>query len=79
MGNCAILKPSEIAPYTSRVVADIIQKHFDPAYITVVGVETSQQLLAEKLDHIFLLVAQRLAKCHGAAKKFNTSYSWAGW
>ncbi len=54
-GNCAILKPSELAPHTSRIVCEIILKHFDPAYIAVVegGVETSQQLLAEKFDHIF--------------------------
>lgn len=50
-GNCAILKPSEIAPYTSHVLADIIQKYFEPAYIAVIegGIETSQQLLAEKV------------------------------
>ena len=54
-GNCAILKPSELAPHTSRIVCEIILKHFDPAYIAVVegGVETSQQLLALKFDHIF--------------------------
>jgi acyl-CoA reductase-like NAD-dependent aldehyde dehydrogenase len=54
-GNCAVLKPSEIAANTSRVITDIIQKTFDPAYIAVVegGVETSQQLLEEKFDHIF--------------------------
>ncbi len=54
-GNCAIIKPSELAPHTSRVLAEIITKHFDPAYIAVLegGVETSQQLLAEKFDHIF--------------------------
>lgn len=54
-GNCAILKPSELAPHTSRVLAAIIRKSFDPTYITALegGVETSQQLLAEKFDHIF--------------------------
>ncbi len=54
-GNCAILKPSEIAPQTSQVVAELIQATFDPSYITVVegGVETSQALLAEPYDHIF--------------------------
>ncbi len=54
-GNCAVLKPSELASHTSSVVAEIIQKHFDPAYIAVVegGVEISKQLLAEKFDHIF--------------------------
>ncbi len=54
-GNCAILKPSELAPHTSRIVCEMLLKHFDQAYIAVVegGVETSQQLLAEKFDHIF--------------------------
>lgn len=54
-GNCAVLKPSEIAAGTSLAVTDLIQKTFDPAYIAVVegGVETAQQLLAEKFDRIF--------------------------
>ncbi|PIG91941.1 aldehyde dehydrogenase [Gloeocapsopsis sp. IPPAS B-1203] len=54
-GNCAILKPSEIAPNTSKVVSQIIQKYFDSAYIAVIegGIDTSKQLLAEKFDHIF--------------------------
>ncbi|HLO50499.1 MAG TPA: aldehyde dehydrogenase [Kamptonema sp.] len=54
-GNCAVLKPSEIAANTSQVVAEMINKNFDPAYIVAVegGVEISQQLLAEKFDHIF--------------------------
>lgn len=54
-GNCAVIKPSELAANTSRVVREIIEKIFEPAYIAVVegGVETSQQLLAEKFDHIF--------------------------
>ncbi len=54
-GNCAILKPSENAPHTSRILAKILPQYFDPAYIAVLegGVETSQQLLAQKFDHIF--------------------------
>jgi len=53
-GNCAIVKPSELAQHTSSIVAEILQKNFDPAYISVVegGVEISQQLLKEKFDHI---------------------------
>jgi acyl-CoA reductase-like NAD-dependent aldehyde dehydrogenase len=63
-GNCAVLKPSEIAANTSRVIADIIQKTFDPAYIAVVegGVETSQQLLEEKFDHIFFTGGTAIGK-----------------
>ncbi|PSB57079.1 aldehyde dehydrogenase [Chamaesiphon polymorphus] len=54
-GNCALLKPSEHAPHTSRVVAELIAETFDPRYIAVAegDASVSQQLLAEKFDHIF--------------------------
>jgi aldehyde dehydrogenase (NAD+) len=54
-GNCAIVKPSELAVNTSKVIAKIIQMAFDPEYIAVVegDAATSQALLAEKFDHIF--------------------------
>jgi aldehyde dehydrogenase (NAD+) len=54
-GNCAILKPSELASQTSRVVTELINQTFDPNYIVAIegGVEVSQQLLAEKFDRIF--------------------------
>ncbi len=54
-GNCAILKPSEHAPHTAGLVADLIRSVFDNNYVAVVegDAEVSQQLLAEKFDHIF--------------------------
>jgi aldehyde dehydrogenase (NAD+) len=54
-GNCAILKPSEHAPQTSKVVSELIQATFSPDYIAVCpgDVEVCKQLLAEKFDHIF--------------------------
>ena len=54
-GNCAILKPSEISANTSYLLAEIILKYFNPEFVAVVegGVDTSQQLLEEKFDHIF--------------------------
>ncbi|MEG3939255.1 MULTISPECIES: aldehyde dehydrogenase [unclassified Microcoleus] len=63
-GNCAILKPSEIASHTSEVVADMISKTFDPAYVAAVegGVEISKQLLAEKFDHIFFTGGTKIGK-----------------
>jgi aldehyde dehydrogenase (NAD+) len=68
-GNCAILKPSEIAPQTSRVIAELIQSTFDPAYVAVVegGVESSQALLAEKFDHIFFTGSTHVGKIVMAA------------
>ena len=67
-GNCAILKPSEVAPHTSELLAELIENSFDPAYIAVVegGIETSQQLLAEKfaekLDSIFFTGSPQIGK-----------------
>jgi aldehyde dehydrogenase (NAD+) len=63
-GNCAILKPSELAPRTSRLVSEMIEKHFDPSYIAVLegGVETSGALLAEKFDHIFFTGGRAVGK-----------------
>ncbi|MBF2066933.1 MAG: aldehyde dehydrogenase [Calothrix sp. C42_A2020_038] len=54
-GNCAIIKPSEIAANTSHVINKVISNIFPSEYITVVegGVETTQELLQEKFDHIF--------------------------
>jgi len=63
-GNCAILKPSEISPHTSSIITKICQKTFAPAYISVVegGVETSQQLLQQKFDHIFFTGSTAIGK-----------------
>ncbi|NJR16963.1 MAG: aldehyde dehydrogenase [Calothrix sp. CSU_2_0] len=54
-GNCAVVKPSEFAPHTSNLIAEIISKNFPPEYISVVegDVEVSKQLLQEKFDRIF--------------------------
>jgi aldehyde dehydrogenase (NAD+) len=54
-GNCAIVKPSEYAPHTSRVITGLLRDNFDESFITVVegGIETSQKLLEEKYDYIF--------------------------
>ena len=54
-GNCAMLKPSEIAPHTSAVVARLIKDTFAPEYICIQegGVDVAQELLSLKFDHIF--------------------------
>jgi aldehyde dehydrogenase (NAD+) len=54
-GNCAVLKPSEIAPATSAVTARIVKDHFDPAFVTAIegGPAETQALLAEQFDYIF--------------------------
>lgn len=54
-GNCAIIKPSELAPNVSRLIADMVQNTYEPDYIAVVegDKEISQQLLEEHFDYIF--------------------------
>ncbi|MBW4466137.1 MAG: aldehyde dehydrogenase [Pegethrix bostrychoides GSE-TBD4-15B] len=68
-GNCALLKPSELAPQTSRVIAQLIRATFDPAYIAVAegGLEVSQALLAEKFDHIFFTGGTQIGRVVMAA------------
>lgn len=54
-GNCAIIKPSELTPKTSEVLATLINEHFPEEYISVAlgGVEVSTALLNENVDYIF--------------------------
>lgn len=54
-GNCAVLKPSEVAASSAQLIARIIAESFDPGFVTVVagGQESAQSLLAERFDAIF--------------------------
>jgi aldehyde dehydrogenase (NAD+) len=54
-GNCTVIKPSEFAPYTSSVMAEMITESFDPSFITVVtgDAQVASELLNEKFDYIF--------------------------
>ncbi|NUM36916.1 MAG: aldehyde dehydrogenase family protein [Candidatus Brocadiae bacterium] len=54
-GNCSILKPSEIAPHTSALVASLIPQYFAPEFISVVegGVAETKELLSFAFDFIF--------------------------
>lgn len=54
-GNTVLLKPSELAPTSSRLMAELLPQYLDPAAVRVVegGVEETTELLAERFDHIF--------------------------
>jgi len=54
-GNCAVLKPSEVAPNVSALIAKWIPKYLDRKAVQVVegGVPETTALLQEKWDHIF--------------------------
>jgi aldehyde dehydrogenase (NAD+) len=54
-GNCAVLKPSELAPHTSSLVFRIFENHFDRRFIAVSegGRDAAEELLNIRFDHIF--------------------------
>ena len=54
-GNCAVLKPSEVAPASSAALAEWVPKYLDEDAIRVVegGVPETQALLEQRFDHIF--------------------------
>ncbi len=54
-GNCAIVKPSELAPASAGIIARIIEDTFPVDYVATIegGPETAQELLRNKFDHIF--------------------------
>jgi aldehyde dehydrogenase (NAD+) len=54
-GNCAILKPSEHAPKTAALLADLIERLYDEREVTVVqgGPDVAQALTATPFDHIY--------------------------
>lgn len=63
-GNCTVIKPSEIAQHTSRLLHSIISQNFDEGYLKVVkgDAETTQGLLNETLDYIFFTGSTRVGK-----------------
>ncbi|MGZ8735176.1 MAG: aldehyde dehydrogenase family protein, partial [Acidimicrobiia bacterium] len=54
-GNAAVIKPSELAPASSRVLARLVAEYLDPECVAVAegGVAETTALLAERWDHIF--------------------------
>lgn len=74
-GNTIVLKPSELTPHTSQLVAQIISELFNPKYIAVVqgDVEQSQKLLSLKWDYIFFTGSPKVGQIvYEAASKFLT-------
>lgn len=54
-GNCAVLKPSELTPWTSMVITKMITEIFHPRYIRCIegGIKTNQALLDVPFKYIF--------------------------
>lgn len=54
-GNCAVVKPSEITPACSALLARLLPRYLDPGAVAVVegGAEASLGLLGQGVDHCF--------------------------
>ncbi|WP_328318635.1 aldehyde dehydrogenase family protein [Streptomyces sp. NBC_00388] len=54
-GNCVVAKPSEVAPATSRAVAELLPRYLDRDAVAVIegAVPETTALLEEHFDHIF--------------------------
>lgn len=63
-GNTVVLKPSEHAPKTAALLAELIAKAFDPQHVTVVngGASTAKELLDHRWDHIIFTGSTHVGK-----------------
>lgn len=54
-GNCVVLKPSEVAAATSKLMAELVPRYLDERAVRVVegAVEETTELLRQRFDHIF--------------------------
>ena len=68
-GNAVLLKPSELAPATSAVLARWLPRYLDPGAVAVVegGHEVAAALLEQRYDHVFYTGGERVARVVAAA------------
>ena len=74
-GNTAILKPSEFAKETEKVLLKLINDHFDEAYLKVFAgeKEVTSELLSLPFDHIFFTGSTKVGQIvYEAAAKHLT-------
>ena len=74
-GNVAIIKPSELAPASSRLICVLLPRYLDAkCYQVVVGdAHLSQRLLQHKFDYIFFTGSDRIGRSvHQAAARTLT-------
>ena len=63
-GNTAVIKPSELTPVTSSLIAKIIKNVFSEEHVTVIegGIPIAQELLQQKWDYIFFTGSSKVGK-----------------
>ncbi|XP_025196588.1 aldehyde dehydrogenase, dimeric NADP-preferring isoform X1 [Melanaphis sacchari] len=68
-GNSVVIKPSEIAPATAKLIAELVPKYLNRDAFPVVlgGVEETTQLLKQRFDYIFYTGSTSVGKIVRAA------------
>jgi len=63
-GNCVTVKPSELAPATSRLIETMLGKAFAPGHVTTVqgGAEVAEGLLEQRYDMLFFTGSGRVGR-----------------
>lgn len=63
-GNCAVIKPSELAPATSALLAQWVPRYVDPQAVRVIegDATTTQELLAAGFDHALFTGGTEIGK-----------------
>lgn len=63
-GNCAVIKPSELSPNTSAIIAELVGKYLDKEAFLVVegGVEETTAVLKQQFDHILYTGGEAVGK-----------------
>lgn len=63
-GNCAVIKPSELAPHCTTLLATRLPEYLDINALQVVegGPDRVENLLLERFDHIFFTGSQGVAR-----------------
>ena len=72
-GNSVVLKPSELTPNTSKIIAEIIAEAFEKNHVDVVegGIKESQNLLSLRWDYIFFTGSVAVGKIVAKAAAEN--------
>ena len=68
-GNCAVIKPSEMAPRSSALLKQLVERYLDPRAFAVVegDADVSTALLVQKFDLIFYTGGERVGRVVMAA------------
>lgn len=72
-GNSVTIKPSELTPNTSKLIAKIFSEVFEEKHVEVVqgGIETSKELLSKRWDYIFFTGSVNVGKIVAKAAAEN--------